>query len=168
VKTGAWWPIALVGVLGVTVAANGVLLWEARGPGAAAVEPDYYRKAVAWDSTLAQRRRSDALGWRLDAALGTPGPGGAVLKLRLEDREGVPVRGVEFRIEAIHNLEAGHRVEAALGAPDHPALPDPTGSYEIRLPIHRQGLWELRVEARRRSDRFFASLRREAGEGFRP
>ncbi len=45
------WPAALVGVLAVTILANVGLLWFAgRGDGAG-VEPDYYRRALAWAST---------------------------------------------------------------------------------------------------------------------
>ncbi|MEZ4456629.1 MAG: FixH family protein [Gemmatimonadales bacterium] len=58
----------MIGVLAITVGANGYMLYEANR-GMAAVEPDYYQKAVDFDSTMAQARRNASLGWRVDAAL---------------------------------------------------------------------------------------------------
>ena len=65
-RKGALWPIAIAGVLGGTVAANAFILVEANR-GNVAIEPDYYRKAVAWDSTLAQAGRNAQLAWRITA-----------------------------------------------------------------------------------------------------
>ena len=32
-----------------------------------AVEPNYYAKALAWDQTMAQQARNEALGWSVSA-----------------------------------------------------------------------------------------------------
>lgn len=148
------WPIAIAGVLAVTVAANAVLLYEANDREAATVEPDYYRKAVAWDSTLAQRARGAALGWRIDASLGAIARDGAPLTVRLTDPRGLPVAGAAIAVEAIHNLAASQPVHAAL-------LPAPNGEYAARLPLAHAGLWELRFTVTRGAERFTASLRRD-------
>ena len=63
-KSGAAWPWAIAAVLGLTVVAN-IMLWRAaNAPGTNDLEPDYYRRAIAWDSTQAARVRSARLGWR--------------------------------------------------------------------------------------------------------
>jgi nitrogen fixation protein FixH len=150
------WPIAIVGVLAVTVAANAVLLYEANDREAATVEPDYYRKAVAWDSTLAQRARDAALGWRIDARLGAIARDGAPLIVRLTDARGLPVAGAAIEVVAIHNIEASRPARAAM-------RPAPDGAYEARLPLSHAGLWELRFTVTRGAERFTASLRRDTG-----
>jgi nitrogen fixation protein FixH len=150
------WPVAIIGVLAVTVGANAVLLYQAGDPDAAAVEPDYYRRAVAWDSTLAQRSRDAALGWRLAADLGAPGPDGTPLTVRLTDARGAPLADALITVEAIHNAEGSRRLSA-------PMRRVPDGGYAAILPVARSGLWELRFEAVRHGERFTATLRREAG-----
>ncbi len=152
------WPIAIVGVLVVTVAANAVLLFEAGDREAAAVEPDYYRKAVAWDSVLAQENRNAALGWRLQAELGAVTPSGTPLIVRLSDARGLPLADGDLAVEAIHNREATHRVRATLS-------PTADGVYAATLPLAHRGLWELRFTAVRAGERFTATVRRDAAEG---
>jgi nitrogen fixation protein FixH len=155
------WPIAIVAVLGLTVAVNGLVFWVARDRNAAAVEPDYYHKAVRWDSTMAEERRSAALGWRAEAELGAVTRAGAPLVVRLADRAGAPLEGATVEITAIHNLDAQHHVTARLE-------PLGGGAYGARLPLRHAGLWELRLEAVRRGERFRLTLRRDAPPGAEP
>ena len=53
-KRGMWWPIGITTVLATTVAANLWVMRLANEDHSFAIEPDYYRKAIMWDSTLAQ------------------------------------------------------------------------------------------------------------------
>ena len=149
-------PIAIVTVLALTVAANAFLIWAANERDASVVEPDYYRKAVAWDSTRALESRSAALGWSAVAGIGAPEGGAARVEIALADRAGAPLTGAHVRLEAIHNLEASRPVTGAL-----PEVRP--GVYAAALPFHRAGLWELRVDAERGADHFVASLRRDTG-----
>jgi nitrogen fixation protein FixH len=148
------WPLALAGVLGVTVVANGLMLWAASGPGSAVIERDYYRRAVGWDSTMAIARSSAALGWRVEADLLGSAAGGAVLRVALADRDGHPLPDARVLVTAIHNLEAARPtvIEAQSG---------PDGVATTRLPLDRPGLWELRLDVRRRGDRFQTTVRRD-------
>jgi len=155
-KPGAGWPIAIVAVLGITVAANAVLLYEASDRNSQAIEPDYYRKAIAWDSTAAERDRSAALGWRADARL-EPGPSGTLAVVTLRDRAGGPVTAATVTVHAIHDAEATRIVPGVL-------LPRRDGTYAAVLPLERRGLWELRIDARRGEQRFERSLRVELAE----
>jgi nitrogen fixation protein FixH len=155
------WPIAIVAVLGLTVAANVLVFWAARDRNAAAVEPDYYRKAVRWDSTMAEDRRSAALGWRAEAGLGAVTRAGAPLAVRLTGPDGAPLDGATVGVTAIHNLDARRHVAARLE-------PLGGGVYRARLPLRRSGLWELRLEAVRGRDLFRVTLRRDAPAGAEP
>jgi len=149
------WPIAIVAVLALTVGANVVILIAARDPHAPALEPDYYHKAVTWDSTLAVERASSALRWRADAALERLTLDRARLTVTLHDSAGAPLTGARVRLEAIHNLESDVRVHAVFGESATP------GTYTAELPLRLAGLWELRLDATRGRDTFVTSLRRE-------
>ena len=160
-KPGAWWPIAIVGVLAVTVGANIALILAARDPNAYVVEPDYYHKAVNWDSTMAQARASEALRWRVDVALGDWTPGGTPLLVQLADSTGAPLTGVELKVELINNL-----------TPETPVHVAPVevagGRYAASVALARPGLWELRLQARRAGAFYTAELRRDVARGATP
>ena len=68
-KHGWYWPWLLAtGLLGI-VAVNVTMLFVANSDAnGSVVEPDYYRKAVQWDSTMAHRAASDRLGWTASVA----------------------------------------------------------------------------------------------------
>jgi len=153
-KPAAMWPAAVVAVLAITVGANVWLAWKAREPNGAVLEPDYYRKAVAWDSLAALQGRSDALRWSADAAIGAAAGGRAHLRATLADSLGAPVTGASVTLEAVHNLAAATPVHASLAetAP---------GTYEADAALGRPGLWELRLAATRGEDRFLVRLRRD-------
>lgn len=157
-KPATLWPLAVVGVLAITVGANAWLVWKARDPNGAVIEPDYYRKAVAWDSLAARPGRSDALGWSADAAIGPAAGGGARVRATLADSLGAPVAGAAVGLEAVHNLAAATHVHATLAetAP---------GVYEAEAALGRPGLWELRLTATRGGDVFLVRLRRDAPRG---
>ena len=68
-QRGRAWPIAIAGILFAGIASNVGFAILASSDPAAAVEPDYYRKAVAWDQEMAQEERNIALGWSAHSAL---------------------------------------------------------------------------------------------------
>ena len=152
---GIGWPIGVAAILAVTV---GVNIWVAVIAGddpSFAVEQDYYRKAVSWDSTLAQQRANERLGWQLVPALGSVPPGGTTpLTVRLVDSTGAPIADATVRVSAFYNARAGTVLEATLA-------PDAQG-YEARLPIRHTGAWELRFDVRRGGERFTAVSRVDA------
>jgi nitrogen fixation protein FixH len=160
-KPGTFWPLAVAGVLALTVAANVALIIAARDPNAYVVEPDYYRKAVQWDSTMAEARASAALGWRMDAAWGRWSPGGTELRVALQDSTGAPLGGAAIDMDLINNLAPEHVLHAA------PA-DQGGGLYRATVALPRPGLWELRVRATRGAERFWTDLRRDVVRGSRP
>ncbi len=157
----ALWPVALVGVLAVTVIANVALLRLASDPDAGALEPDAYARAVAWDSLAAERDASRELGWSAVASL-EPAGEHAAIRVRLRDRGGEPVSGALVRVEAIRNGRA-RRFTSTLA----PGPGEPGGTYVAMMPMAGPGLWELRLRADRGAERFTVSLRLEL-EGATP
>ena len=150
-RTGRGWPIAVAVILGATVALN---LWVARLAGSDpsfAIEPDYYQKALHWDDEMAQQRANEALGWRLEPALAPIDRAGARLTVRLTDRAGAPLSGATVTVQALAVARASRSVHATL-APG-------AGDYGAVLPLHTDGEWELRFEARRGAERFTAVRR---------
>ncbi len=147
-KRGWYWPLLLIagmsGIVGVNVWMLVVASGDANG---SVVEPDYYRKAVAWDSTMALRAASDSLGWGTELSLSGspaagPAPGGALLELRISDARGAAVSGATVQATLIHNADASRHVEVALkDAGD--------GRYTGAPVLAHPGLWEVRIDARR-------------------
>lgn len=153
IKREHLWPIGLVAALAVNVIFTVITIRLASQPGAIDAEPDYYRKAVAWDSTAALRERSARLGWTLDAAITPVASTRARLAVTITDGAGAPLESADVRVVAIHNRSAGHPVEGRLvGA---------AGDYAAELPLDRPGLWELRFEVKRGTDVYLSTLRRE-------
>ncbi len=160
-KPGAMWPVAIIGVLAVTVGANIWLFTKAGDPRDTAIEPDYYRKAVAWDSTMAQARADVALGWRAEIAFSALAQGTTTLAVTLKDSTGAPVESAAVHVEAINNVDALQHWPADL----REAAP---GRYEAAMPLPRPGLWEVRITAKRGADLFTDSERTDLFRGRTP
>ncbi len=158
--SGRHWPLILVGILLVAAVANGILVYRATHDPSFAVEPDYYRKALAWDERRAEEQRSLALGWSLEAELvaGDPLPGVSDLRVRARDREGRPLAGAAIEVAALHKARAAHVLRARL----EEVAGDP-GLYRATLPARRRGLWELALVVARGRDRLTRTLVRELG-----
>lgn len=147
-KRGMWWPIGITGVLATTVAANIWVAVLANDDPSFAIEPNYYEKAVAWDTTLAQSRRNAMLGWRLTPTVGPIGTDGrAVLTAYLTDSAGAAIPDAVVRVAALAVARASDVHEATL-------VPAGAGEYTTRLEASRAGQWELRFDATSGSDHF--------------
>lgn len=152
-KKGWYWPWLLAagmsGIVGVNVVMAVVANSDANG---SVVEPDYYHKAVQWDSTMALRAASDALGWRADVVIagvvGTP----SRVELRLTDRDGTGVAGATVQAVLIHNSAAGRHVDLVLRDLGN-------GRYSAEAALPYPGLWEVRVEAVRGAEHFVETRR---------
>lgn len=154
-QRGWQWPVLITAALLFTVGVNVVMLFAAGAdPNGTAVEPDYYRKAVEWDRTMARQAASEALGWQATATFALPSAAGRDLEVALRDRDGQPIRDADLHVTLIHNLEASHPLEVGLAARD--------GRYAATLRAIRSGRWEVRVEARRGTERFSSTLHAEA------
>lgn len=154
-KRGWQWPLLVTAALLFTVGANVVMFVAAGGdPNGSVVEPDYYRKAVDWDRTMARRAASDRLAWTSAVTLGAAVDGKREVLLTLRDSSGAAVRDADVTVTLIHNLEASAPLQGALAARE--------ASYAGTLGAARGGQWEVRVEARRGAERYTATMRAEA------
>ena len=151
-KAARLWPVALVSVLALTVIANFWVLWAAGDDQHLALEPDYYRKALAWDSTVAQRERNVALGWRATATLDRSGQLAVVVK----DSAGATIPELVMTVEVIPIALAARAATVT--------LVDGVG----RATLVHPGLHELRLVAMQGGTRFTSTLRGTPGGTFRP
>jgi nitrogen fixation protein FixH len=155
-KKGWHWPLLVSAALLFTVGVNVVMLFASGAdPNGTVVEPDYYRKAVEWDRTMARRAASDSLGWRADATFGSVAEGARPLTVALTDSAGRVVADAQVLVTLIHNMEASQQVRATLER-------RPDGAYAGSVAAPRTGRWEVRVDARRGESRFVATLHAEA------
>ena len=148
------WPIGITVTLTVFVIANLLLMRIAGADPSFAVEPDYYRKAVTFDSTMDAERASVALGWTASSVL-SPNDAGAMLTVTLVDGHGAPVSDATVTISARFVARANDVLTASLNevAP---------GRYSATIGARHAGQWEIRVNATRNTEHFFASTRAEA------
>lgn len=152
-KPGMQWPIGVALILSATVAANIVVMQIANDDPSFAVEPDYYRKAVNFDSTMAQERANLSLGWGIQTQIDSIGDGTHTrLTVQLRDASSSPLPGAHVAVMARHNARANDTLTAVL-------TEEAPGTYAARLPIARAGEWEVRVDATHGSQRFSASSR---------
>jgi len=152
-KKGMGWPIGVVVILGATVAANIVVMRLANDDPAFAIEPDYYKKAVAFDSTLAEEQRSLALGWTATSSLERSLQDDAsTLTVVIADAQKQPVSGATVTVVALANVRANDRLTASLREMS-------AGRYQAELAVRFAGEWEVRVDAVRGAEHFVASTR---------
>ena len=157
-KRGLGWPIAVAAILAITVGANVWVAVVAGDDPSFALEPDYYAKAIAWDSTMAQARENARLGWRLVPTLGAfDRDAGARLDVALVDAAGAPIRGAVVTVYALFNARADKIYRATL-APSSTAY----ALYTTRIPVEHGGEWELRFEVTQGGRRFTSTARVEA------
>lgn len=151
-RRGWLWPIGLAALLVVSAGVNVVFMIIANRDPSFAVEPDYYRKALAWDETMAQEARNRALGWALDVRAEPASQRGRLrLVIRLADSAGSALDGAAVTVEALHGARAADVLTGTL-APAGPGL------YAAEMPLRRAGLWELRFRAARGDDVFTRRL----------
>ncbi|MES2305539.1 MAG: FixH family protein [Gemmatimonadota bacterium] len=148
------WPTIVITVLGANVVLGIVLARVANSDSHFAVEPDYYRKAVGWDSTMAQGSRNHALGWQVIPHIGPVASRGTTpLELEIRDATGEPLVGATVSVDAMAVAYANDAEQR-----DLPATAQP-GHYAAPVNMAHTGLWEYRVSAFRGTERFTANLR---------
>ena len=149
-ESGRLWPWFIAALLVATAGGQFVMAYAATHDPTFAVEPDYYRKAVAWDTTMLRERENLKLGWRAHGSMVRSGAG-AEVRIAVTDSTGSPVAGADVRVVAIHNLDSGHRLAITLRESGLAYIGD--------LPGAHRGLWELRVDVVRGTGHFTPSLR---------
>ena len=171
-KPGMQWPIGIAVILAATVAANLTMMRIANSDPSFAVEPDYYQKAVAFDSTLAHVNASARLGWsaRVTIAQDTASRGdstsvqasdhtmGPLVAVALRDSLQQPITHATVTVHALFIARANDVLSATLAETT-------PGNYRAALPVQHAGIWEIRIAATRGTDAFVSSARVDVAPG---
>lgn len=152
-KPGMGWPIGVIVILAASMAANILMMRIANDDPSFAVEPDYYRKAVLYDSTLAQTHRNLDLGWGVQAFADSIARGRPTrLRVVLRDERAQPLLGAVVDATVLFNARANDLATATL-------TDEGAGVYSATFPINTPGEWEVRVNVTRDTSHFTSSTR---------
>lgn len=150
-----FWPAFIIGLLSMGVIFNVVLVVVANNDPSFAVEPDYYKKALAWDQTMAQEQQNMALGWEAKVTTSPAAAEGQMeVVARIAARDGAAVIPDEVTVEAFHNARANAVLTATLARRDD-------GSYGAEMPMRRPGMWEFRLAVRLGDEHFTQVIKQD-------
>ena len=155
-KAGMQWPIGIVVILATSVAGNVAFMRAANNDPAFAIEPEYYKKAVAFDTIMNEAQSSAALGWTANASLELDAGGQARAQVQLTDRSGKAIIADSVIVHAFFIARANDVVKARLAA-----SADESGMYGAMIPVLHRGQWEMRVHAFRNREHFITTVRRD-------
>jgi hypothetical protein len=146
------WPGAIFALLGMNVCIVGITVFAATRGSAAAVEPNYYERAVHWDQDARALERSRLQGWSVDVRL-TPATQGAGsdLVVHARDRDGKPLDAATITASLFHHARPGEIAEPILS-------PDPDGGLRASVPGAAPGLWRVNLSIIRGSDRWSRTI----------
>jgi nitrogen fixation protein FixH len=133
--------VAMVLFFGLVIAVDTLFIVKAYRSFSGEVASNPYEAGLAFNRTLAVRRREAALGWT--AAVETPSPG--IVALRIKDKAGQPLSTLSLTgVLERPATEAGRQVLNF----------KPVGDGEYRAEARLDGAWDLRATARNAKDQF--------------
>jgi nitrogen fixation protein FixH len=143
------WPGLIFVLLGGQLLVMFVMVYLATSDGSFAIEPDYYQKGLHWDTTAAQLRENERLGWSADIEFGdeVSVAGERTVRCLLADKSGQPIKGAVVDLVAFSHARGTQRTSATL-------LPADSGVYQTTLRFPREGVWEFRLVATRGTETF--------------
>ncbi len=145
-KPGSGWPIGIALILGTTVIGNLIVMRIANDDPSFAIESNYYQKAVAFDSTMSAERNSAKLGWVATTSVARDSIASLVqLKVSIANASMQPVTGLAVDAQARFNARANDILSVTLREVS-------PGVYVAPLRVTYAGVWEVRVNARRKED----------------
>ena len=149
-KKGSLWPWVIGIALALHVIGSLVFVAIATSDSSYGVEEDYYQKAVNWDEKRAQDRTNAELGWSLEFEVAPPQRPGEQpsMEVRLADGSGAPLTGATVALETFHKARSDDVIRIAIEATDE------AGLSNARIPMRRNGLWELRFTVDHAGNRF--------------
>lgn len=149
-------PAIVVGMLSAHVLLCVAMIVLASTNPSFAVEPDYYRKALAWDNTARQQRRNAELGWTAGLELGeAPSAiGERELRFRLQTADGRALDGAAVELEAFPHSRGNERHSVRMTSAGD-------GVYVAGLRFEPRGLWEFRFSVQRGPETFTHVVKRD-------
>lgn len=149
------WPTAVVGLILLGMVSTFGVLIASRSDGGPAVLDNYYKRAVAWDSTAALRQASLDMKWKTDLLLTTKADGSPRVLLAVTDSTGLPVEGLTGTISFSRPQTAGIREQLTLSRGVD------SGTWYVDPSVTGSGLWDVGLELRRGPVLFVHTVRKE-------
>lgn len=149
-STGRIWLVIIVSLLLMNATIVAITVYYATSDKSVVTEPDYYAKAVDFESVIKQRETSALLGWSAAPSLRAAIDGRTMeLVITLADREGQPLSGASVSAVAFANTRAGQRQPLTLTSVDQAS-----NKYASPIMIDRSGVWNIRITATRDGKNF--------------
>lgn len=155
-KSGMQWPIGIVAILAASVAGNVAFMRAANNDPSFAIEPEYYQKAVAYDTIMSEAKLSAALGWSAITSLELGSSGQGMLQTQLKGPSGESVDADSVIAQAFFIARANNVVKVRLTGSG-----DGSGVYRALIPVLHMGQWEIRVDAFRNQEHYISTVRRD-------
>jgi nitrogen fixation protein FixH len=139
------WPLLIIGLVGLQLLMAAITVYFATNDRSFAVVPDAYSRALSWDEQSQARLASEALGWTYELRIGEPDTiGDRYLFVTLLDADGQPIEA-EVEGQAFHRARAQRRL-------DFTCRQVTPGQFRAKLAMRRDGVWVVKLTARRGDD----------------
>lgn len=140
VREDRWIPWTFVAFFVVLAAVNAVLVVMAVKSWPGVESANAYEEGLAYNRTLEEARRQEALGWRYGFAFRQAGPRLARIEVSLHDRAGAPLAQAEVSARLVRPTSEGRDFDVDL-------VGDGSGRFAADVAVPLPGLWEVRIAA---------------------
>mgnify|MGYP001555754167 CR=1 FL=1 len=147
------WGSLVVGMLTLQVILGVVAITLATSDQSAAVIPDYYNKALAWDEQRAQREASQSLNWQLEFVETNYGKVGSGLQINIRNEQNQPVQIQSGSVQLYRHARAADVVVAPIAKADD-------GIIEVASCFPHLGVWQVELDVIDRDGNRFVESRR--------
>lgn len=137
----------IIGGFSIVFAANSALVYFALASWTGLETEQHFVKGLAYNRDLEGARRQQTQGWQMTLKTTFSGSAAGVVGITFSDRDGKPLSDLNVKVFAVRPTREGYdrKFEAiAMGE----------GAYQSAFTLPLQGVWDLRVVARRGEDDF--------------
>ena len=134
--------LIIIGGFSIVLAANSALVYFALSSWTGLETEQHFVKGLAYNDDLQAARRQQDLGWKMQLKTTFVDSKTGDIGITFLDREGGPMNDLTVKVFAVRPTHTGYDREfvAALKA---------DGAYHAAFTLPLQGMWDLRVVARR-------------------
>jgi nitrogen fixation protein FixH len=131
--------LVLLAFFGVTLLANGALVFTALESWSGLTGPRPYERGLAYNRALEAARAQSALGWQVKSDFAATGPRAGMLSVEARDATGVAIEGAVVRAFIVRPTQTGHDFDVEL-------TPREAGRYGRAVVFPLAGQWQVSLE----------------------
>ena len=139
-RKSRWIPWIFVGLFGVFLTANCIMIYIAATTWTGLTAKSAYRQGVEYNRTLDKRAAAKGLGWEIAVGFEPANGLTGTLQVRLRNRDGEALNGAKITGATYRPVAQGN--DFALGSFDSLS----GGRYATRATFPKPGLWEIRLK----------------------